>query len=281
MKGGLNQIGIFKKNTAKVPLVTIATVVFNGERYIEETILSVISQDYSNIEYIIIDGGSTDSTIEIIKRYEDQIDYWVSEPDAGIYDAMNKAINQARGELIGFINSDDILYPNAIKKIANAFLVNVFDYALGPVDIISTDGAVQSTMGVLKDYDKNYRYLRDMPACHQSFFARLWIIKKNGGFNLKYRIRADYDLMIKIIRSSSRSFQYDESLAAFRTGGTSSSYSTFFENFFLLKAYNVSLMVRFRSTFTSIIKLFIYKNFGESLVLYLRKKYPSGRFFHK
>ncbi len=91
-EGGLRIKGYFKKSFEDKPLISIITVVFNGEKYLEETILSVINQSYDNIEYIIIDGGSTDGTIEIIKKYEDKINYWVSEKDKGIYDAMNKGI---------------------------------------------------------------------------------------------------------------------------------------------------------------------------------------------
>jgi len=91
------------------PLITIITVVYNGEKYLEETIKSVINQTYPNVEYIIIDGGSTDGTLDIIKKYEDYIDYWVSEKDKGIYDAMNKGILVSNGKYLLFLNADDFL----------------------------------------------------------------------------------------------------------------------------------------------------------------------------
>ena len=91
--------------------VSIITVCFNSELTIEDTILSIIKQDYKNIEYIIIDGKSLDSTVEIIQKYNDHIDYFISENDNGIYDAMNKGISKATGEIIGILNSDDF-YPN-------------------------------------------------------------------------------------------------------------------------------------------------------------------------
>jgi glycosyltransferase involved in cell wall biosynthesis len=102
------------------PLITIITVVYNGVFTLEETILSVINQTYKNIEYIIIDGGSSDGTIDIIKKYEDKITYWISEPDNGIYDAMNKGIDKASGEYLLFIGADDcFITDNIIEKIFN------------------------------------------------------------------------------------------------------------------------------------------------------------------
>ena len=103
------------------PLISIITVVFNGSKTLEQTIQSVLNQTYKNIEYIIIDGGSTDGTLDIIKKYENNINYWSSEPDKGLYDAMNKGISAAKGVLIGMINSDDWYEPNAVELIVDAF----------------------------------------------------------------------------------------------------------------------------------------------------------------
>ena len=99
---------IKKKNVNVKPFFSIITVVLNNEKFIEQTIKSVLNQKYKNFEYIIIDGGSTDSTIEIIKKYEKKIDYWVSGKDKGLYDAFNKGMSVAKGEFIGIINSDDL-----------------------------------------------------------------------------------------------------------------------------------------------------------------------------
>jgi glycosyltransferase involved in cell wall biosynthesis len=103
------------------PLVSIITVVFNGAKTLEQTIQSVLGQTYKNIEYIIVDGGSTDGTLDIIQKYEDRIARWVSEPDRGLYDAMNKGIRMATGEIIGIINSDDWYELNAVESIMDAY----------------------------------------------------------------------------------------------------------------------------------------------------------------
>ena len=109
-EGGLRTKGYFKKNYPEKPLITIITVVFNGEKYLEETIQSVINQTYDNVEYIIIDGNSTDGTVKIIEKYEDRIDYWVSKSDSGVYDAMNKGVELSKGKWLNLMNCGDILF---------------------------------------------------------------------------------------------------------------------------------------------------------------------------
>ena len=114
----------------KEPLVSIITVVYNGEQYIEQTIKNVINQSYKNIEYIIIDGDSNDRTIDIIQKYQNHISYWSSEKDNGVYDAMNKGISYANGEIIGIINADDYYnefsVQEAVDKLTNKESVEVF-----------------------------------------------------------------------------------------------------------------------------------------------------------
>jgi cellulose synthase/poly-beta-1,6-N-acetylglucosamine synthase-like glycosyltransferase len=120
-EGGLRTKNYFKKSFENKPLISIITVVYNGEKFLEETIKSVINQTYDNVEYIIIDGGSSDGTIDIIKKYEDYIDYWVSEKDNGIYDAMNKGIDLATGIWINFMNAGDLFFDNTIEHLKTNF----------------------------------------------------------------------------------------------------------------------------------------------------------------
>jgi len=103
------------------PLVTVITAVFNGDKYLEDAIQSVINQEYDNVEYIIIDGGSTDATVDIIKKYEGSIAFWISEKDDGLYNALNKGFKHANGEILCWLNCDDIFYPNAIKDVVDVF----------------------------------------------------------------------------------------------------------------------------------------------------------------
>ena len=116
------------------PLITIITVVLNGDKSIEKTIKSVVDQSYNNIEYIIIDGASTDKTINIIKQYEDKISFWISESDNGIWDAMNKSLKYANGEIIGFLNSDDVYYPDTVSIVNKYFTNNKIDFLFGTVE---------------------------------------------------------------------------------------------------------------------------------------------------
>ena len=133
-------------NTAKnsSPLVSIITPVLNGEKFIEETIKSVLRQSYRNIEYIIIDGGSSDCTLEIVNRYIGDISVFISERDDGIYDAMNKGIDNCRGDIIGIINSDDYYDPHAVRNIVEKFLsIDTESCAIyGNLNVVDSEGNV-------------------------------------------------------------------------------------------------------------------------------------------
>ena len=135
-QGGLRTRGIFKHSSNIKPLISVITVVLNGEKYLEEAILSVVKQTYDNVEYIIIDGGSTDKTIDIIRKYEHLIDYWISEKDNGLYNAMNKGIALSRGEFIGFVGSDDYLHLDTLEKLAKVAKKQTIDFTVGPVNMI-------------------------------------------------------------------------------------------------------------------------------------------------
>jgi glycosyltransferase involved in cell wall biosynthesis len=127
-EGGLRTLGYVKRATQNVPLVTIITVVLNGARYLEKTILSVINQTYDNIEYIIIDGKSRDSSVKIILKYNNMIDYWVSEKDGGLYDAMNKAVKLSSGSVLYFLNAGDIIIDGEFFSLVKNFQKNLIKY---------------------------------------------------------------------------------------------------------------------------------------------------------
>lgn len=229
-QGGTRVKGITKQGSTNLPLVSIITVVFNGESELEETIQSVIKQSYKNIEYIIIDGASCDRTLEIIRQYESQIDYWCSEPDAGIYDAMNKGIKVAQGQIIGLINCGDSYLEKAIAEIVKIYNKHSQDYPL----LVMT-GAMYRF-----DPEKNYQFRigknqelletkinRGMPLNHPATFITKQTYDKLGSFNEEYRICGDYDLVFRFYHNSLVKFIFtDRELANMKLGGISEKFSS-------------------------------------------------------
>ena len=215
-EGGLRTQGYFKKSFENKPLITIITVVYNGEKYLKETILSVISQSYDNIEYLVIDGGSTDGTLDIIKKYEDRIDYWVSEKDTGIYDAMNKGLRLSVGDWINFMNADDMFYSQTVIQ-------ELFHANMGSADVLYGDSLIiDKNFSLLK---KAYAYKPDnvrLLTSHNAFFIRASFYKI--GYNISYNLCADLDLLYKILFSSPniRVQKKDIVVSIFRLGGISS-----------------------------------------------------------
>ena len=173
--------------------ISIITVCFNSADTIEHTIISVINQSYKNIEYIIIDGGSTDGTLEIIRKYEEYISYWVSEPDKGIYDAMNKGIKAATGEIIAFINSDDWYADGAVKTVVEKFRETNADAVHAIVKLVKNGNIV----GEFGRNPKLEDFFCKMVIPHPATFVRASVVKEEL-FDTSYKIAADYDLLLKL-----------------------------------------------------------------------------------
>ena len=178
------------KGTNK-PKISIVTVTYNAVETLEKTIESVINQTYSNKEYIIVDGNSTDGTIDIIKKFNNHISIWISEKDKGIYDAMNKAASLATGDWIIFINSGDSFYKNDILQ--NIFESNDW-HETSKYDVIYGNTRIFDIHGSFIILGRNIRLMKiKMPFCHQSCIMRTKILRSNP-FDLKYKISADYNL---------------------------------------------------------------------------------------
>lgn len=214
-EGGLRTKGYFKKSFENKPLISIITVVYNGEKYLEETIKSVINQSYDNVEYIIIDGGSNDGTLDIIKKYEDKIDYWVSQRDKGIYDAMNKGIDVSSGEWINFMNAGDGFYrADTLEKI---FMTNEYkniDVIYGNHNVIYPHKTRIAKSGDIKDIWKGSQF------CHQASFIASNTHKANK-FNLSNCIGADFEFFYTLYQKK-KLFKYvDIVVANYSAGGVS------------------------------------------------------------
>ena len=200
------------------PKVSIITVVYNGVAHLDETIKSVRNQTYENIEYIIIDGGSTDGTVELIQKYDEHITYWVSESDGGIYDAMNKGIAKATGEIVGLINADDWYAKDAVAKVVDTFKSSNADAVHGAMEIVSEDGS-----SFVKDAEQDLaRLSKGMLINHPTLFAKRELYQKYGGFDTSYQIVADWELMVRWWQEDTKFIAIDNCLAHFRMGGVSS-----------------------------------------------------------
>ncbi|UKT63250.1 glycosyltransferase family 2 protein [Pedobacter mucosus] len=192
----------------KEPKISILIVVYNAVEHLEQSLLSVIKQAYSNVELIVIDGNSTDGTVDIIRRYSDKIGYWVSEPDNGIYDAMNKAVDKATGDWIYFLGAGDILL-NVLDKVIDNFKdVNTVYYG----DVYRTD--------LLKVFNGRFSMFRSarMSICHQAIFYPNEAIKKHK-FNTKYKVQADHNLNMVIQGDLAYKFEYFSAVVCIYEGG--------------------------------------------------------------
>lgn len=170
-------------------LVTIVSVTFNASKTIEETIISVISQTVKDFEFIVIDGGSTDGTLEIIYSYRNFISKIISENDFGIYDAMNKGILNSNSDFIFFLNSGDVLFPDTIEKFYN--ISNIFDQ-----DIIYGNVSTKDKDQVIYFAEEINHMNMELPFCHQGVFVKSKLMKENL-FNYNYKIASDYDFFLK------------------------------------------------------------------------------------
>jgi|TARA_B110000259_G_scaffold188488_1_gene248127 glycosyltransferase involved in cell wall biosynthesis len=216
--GGKWVKGIFKKIDKENPLISIITVTLNSQKYLEETLKSIFDQKYKNYELIIIDGKSNDKTLKIIKKNNKKIDYWISQKDKGIYDAFNKGLALARGQYIGFVNSDDVLTKNSLKYLAHYHRSKKFDFLFG---------AVKKHWGVLHGYKKwKIKFSWGFYSSHSTgFFISNKAAKKVGKYNLKFKYHADWDYFYRMIIKKKLigiSSNKNELFGHFRRGGYSS-----------------------------------------------------------
>jgi glycosyltransferase len=203
--------------------ISIITVVYNNEKTINEAINSVLNQNYDNIEYIIIDGGSKDNTIAEITKYKDRLGYFVSEKDNGLYDAMNKGIREATGDIIGILNSDDLYQDiNVISDVMRHFADEKLDILYGDLVYVKNDDVSSVVRNwKSKSYYKDFFENANVPP-HPSLFLRKRVYQEAGLFNLDYKIAADYELMLRIFKNYTFKSKYiNRLIVRMRLGGAS------------------------------------------------------------
>jgi glycosyltransferase involved in cell wall biosynthesis len=253
--------------------VSVITVTYNSEKTIRDTIESVISQDYDNREYVIVDGASTDNTAKIIEEYSNNIDIFVSEPDDGIYDAMNKGIELSQGDIVGFLNSDDILSnTHIISDIASRFLDTEIDAIYGDlvyVDSIDTDNIVRYwKAGIISGTDIKYA----VHPPHPTFYVRKNILDKCGLFDTQYSIAADVDLMIRLLgRCQIRADYIPEILVKMRMGGVTN------KNLRNIMRQNIEIRKSLKANkLDSNLFMFVMKKLASRLRQYINKPDHEG-----
>jgi glycosyltransferase len=203
--------------------LSIITAVFNCRGTVADTLSSVTEQDYENVEHIVIDGASSDGTTDVLNRYRAKLDVLVSEKDNGIYDALNKGIGLATGDVVGFLHADDVLsHPQVLSRIAAAFADPAVDAVYGDLDYVDKDNPDHLIRQWRAGrFNRNKLAWGWMPP-HPTFYVRRSVYQRLGGFDTRYRIAADYEMILRLLGKGGIQPTYiPEVLIKMRTGGTS------------------------------------------------------------
>jgi glycosyltransferase involved in cell wall biosynthesis len=198
MNDNLSKSKILSETHKLYPKVTIITAVYNADKYIRDCILNVLSQSYKNFDYIIIDGGSTDNTVNIIREYAEALTYWVSEPDKGIYDAWNKGVKIAKGDWIAFIGADDLLLPEALQNyidhISQHPRQHELEFVSSQIELVKDDLSPIRTVGTPWSWNL---FKNDMVTWHVGSFHSKQLFNKYGLFDTSYKVCGDYELLLR------------------------------------------------------------------------------------
>ena len=203
--------------------VSIITTVLNNKETIESAIKSVLGQRYLDIEYIVIDGGSIDGTIKIIESYKNKISKFISEPDRGIYDGINKGIKNATGDIIGNLNSDDFYAnTNVIETVVKTMKEKNVDVCWGDLVYVNKKNTEKTIRYWKSSEYKEGKFKKGWMPPHPTFFVKKWVYKKYGNFNLDFPIAADYELMLRFLEKHKvKSCYIPQILVKMRIGGKS------------------------------------------------------------
>ncbi len=205
------------------PKVSIITVTYNAEKFLQDCIYSVVKQRYPNIEHIIVDGNSTDSTVSIIRRNEHHFAAWISEPDRGMYDAINKGIEMASGDVIGILNSDDMLQDeHVITEIAKQFHDEEVGAVYGNLEYVSSTNSSRIMRIWRGKAFKRSRFATGWMPAHPTFYIRKELIETHGGYENHYYTAADYEFMARYLYTHKVNARFvDKMFVKMRAGGQS------------------------------------------------------------
>jgi glycosyltransferase involved in cell wall biosynthesis len=202
--------------------ISVITAVFNNRDTIADTLDSVLAQSHADVELIVIDGGSTDGTLELLQGYSDGIAVLVSEPDRGLYDALNKGLRLATGEVLGFLHSDDVFADaDALALIASGFYSEEIDAVYGDLVYVRRDNPQQVVRHWKAGTFTLSRLRQGWMPPHPAFYARKSVYDRLGGFDTSYRIAADYDCMLRFLKSGIKAVYVPQVLVKMRLGGAS------------------------------------------------------------
>jgi len=247
--------------------VTIITVCLNSAKTIEDTIRSVLSQDYEGIEYLVVDGGSADGTLDILKKYHDRIQKYISEPDNGIYDAMNKGIKLAAGEILGFLNSGDVYVDQTvIGQIVKSIQTHNADCCYGDLEYVAENNPNRTVRRWKSQLYRDGLFEKGWHPPHPTFFAKKSIFDKYGGFDLSYDIGADYELMLRFLKKHGiKSCYIPDVLVRMRNGGKSN------KNLWQIIKANMECYRAWKRNGLEISPLIMLKKPASKLIQYARK----------
>jgi len=255
-----------KKN---YPKITVVTPNYNQGAYIEETIRSVLNQNYPNLEYIIMDGGSTDNSIEIIRKYEKKLYYWESEKDFGMYDAINKGFSRSSGEIMCWINSDDVLWEGSLFYVAEVFKSKMkIQWLQGYPSVIDENGKLVSQRDPVysKYHFYLFRYIRNFSFIQQesTFWSRRLWEKAGSSLNLDLSLAADFELWMRFFEIE-KLYCTKQQLGAFRIreGQKSSDQETYLKQAKLAVDHHIKTKNFWERFIIKFFKLFSLKKFNE------------------
>jgi glycosyltransferase involved in cell wall biosynthesis len=280
--GGLRSRGVLAEDSPERPLISVITPVMNGVRHVRECIESVLSQTYPNVEHVVVDGGSADGTLEILREYDDRIAHWQSAPDFGIYDAMNRGLALARGSIIGIAGSDDAFCLNtaAAVKSALASAPPEVAYTYGAVDLVRDSGEVFGRTDPLEQDFFEARPYHDMPFNHLSLFVRSAVYRRIGGFDTRYRVRADWDFVLRMLANGYRGVRVEGSVGRYRVGGTSDRVGTIIETRRLMREHRAPRLRTEWMFLSSAAKLWIVSSLPFPVVRRLTRLRRSRHVLH-